>query len=118
MAGPGDRVGGFGKPGTPGGVVRTPWTTADIWLRRSFELGSTALVNPHWRIHHDEDAEVYLNGKLVGRFSGYTSGYQRIPLEAAARTALRLGTNIIAIHVHQTTGGQYIDLGLDEVITP
>ncbi len=111
-------VGGFGKTGTPGGAIRTAWTTSDIWLRRSFELGSTALVNPHWRIHHDEDAEVYLNGQLVGRFSGYTSGYQRIPLEAGARAALRRGTNIIAIHVHQTTGGQYIDLGLDEVITP
>ena len=111
-------VAGFGKAGTPGGVIRTPWTTADLWLRRSFTLTSTALVDPHWRIHHDEDAEVYLNGQLVGRFSGYTSGYQRIPLEARARAALRPGTNIIAIHVHQTTGGQYIDLGLDEVITP
>ena len=113
-----DGVGGFGKPGTPGAVIRTTWTTPDIWLRRTFELTSTGLVEPHWRIHHDEDAEVYLNGQLVGRFSGYTSGYQRIPLEPAARAALRVGINTIAVHVHQTTGGQYIDLGLDEVITP
>lgn len=111
-------VGGFGKAGTPGGIIRTPWTTPDLWLRRSFTLTSTALVDPHWRIHHDEDAEVYLNGQLVGQFSGYTSGYLRIPLGASARAALRAGANLIAIHVHQTTGGQYIDLGLDEVITP
>jgi hypothetical protein len=110
--------GGFGKAGTPGGVIRTPWTTADLWLRRNFELASTDLVDPHWRIHHDEDAEVYLNGQLVGRFTGYTSGYQRIPLEASALAALRKGTNTIAVHVHQTTGGQYFDLGLDEVIRP
>ena len=110
-------IGGFGSKGTPGGVVRTPWTSSDIWLRRSFELTSAALVDPHWRIHHDEDADIYLNGELVAHFSGYSSGYLRIPLDARARSALRVGKNIIAIHVHQTTGGQYIDLGLDEVIS-
>jgi hypothetical protein len=110
-------IGGFGKAGTPGSVIRTPWTTPDIWLRRSFELTSKALVNPHWRIHHDEDADIYLNGVLVAHLTGYTSGYQRIPLDARARATLRAGTNVVAIHVHQTTGGQYIDLGLDEVIS-
>jgi Glycosyl hydrolases family 2, TIM barrel domain/Glycosyl hydrolases family 2/Glycosyl hydrolases family 2, sugar binding domain len=110
--------GGFGTDGTPGSVVRTQWNTADIWLRRTFTLPSAALVNPHWRIHHDEDADVYLNGELVARLGGYTAGYVRIPLDAHAIGLLRTGTNTIAIHVHQTTGGQYIDLGIDEVIEP
>ena len=61
---------------------------------------------------------LYLNGQLVAHFSGYTSGYLRVPLDARARAALRVGRNIVAIHVHQTDGGQYLDLGLDEVITP
>ncbi|HEX9727908.1 MAG TPA: glycoside hydrolase family 2 TIM barrel-domain containing protein [Gemmatimonadales bacterium] len=108
--------GGFGRANTPGAVVRTPWTTSDIWLRRSFDLGSGDLVGPHWRIHHDEDAEVYLNGQLVLRLDGYTTGYRRIPLDATALAVLRTGRNVLAIHVHQTRGGQYIDLGLDEVI--
>jgi len=110
--------GGFGRAGTPNAVIRTEWTSSDLWLRRTFTLTSTALVAPHWRIHHDEDAEVYLNGKLVATFSGYTSGYLRIPLDAAARAALRVGTNTLAVHVHQTRGGQYLDLGIDEVIQP
>ena len=111
-------IGGFGKTGTPGAVIRTPWTTNDIWLRRSFTLKSGKLVAPHWYVHHDEDADVYLNGKLVATFSGYTSGYSRIPLDARARAALKAGRNVLAVHVRQTRGGQYIDLGLDEVITP
>jgi hypothetical protein len=111
-------IGGFGTADTPGAVVRTQWNTADIWLRRTFTLASGTLVNPHWRIHHDEDADIYLNGALVARLSGYTSGYVRIPLDARALTALTAGTNTLAVHVHQTTGGQYIDVGIDEVIQP
>ena len=109
---------GFGTQGTPGAVVRTTWNTGDIWLRRSFTLGSAALVDPHWRIHHDEDAELYLNGELVARLGGYTAGYVRVPLDPHARALLRNGTNTLAVHVHQTTGGQYIDVGLEDRIRP
>ena len=104
--------------GATGATIRTPWTTNDIWLRRSFTLKTAKLVAPHWYVHHDEDADVYLNGKLVATFSGYTSGYSRIPLDATALAALKAGRNVLAVHVRQTRGGQYIDLGLDEVITP
>src|SRR5207344_2026491 len=97
-------------------VVRTPWTTPDICLRRTITLATASLIDPYWWIHHDEDAELYVNGELVARFSGYTSGYQRIALEPRARAALRAGKNVFALHVHQTRGGQYIDVGLDEVV--
>jgi hypothetical protein len=110
--------GGFGTDSTPGAVVRTRWRDSDIWLRRTFTLASTQLSNPTWRIHHDEDAEVYLNGELVARLGGYTAGYVRIPLDAHARALLRSGTNTLAVHVHQTTGGQYIDLGIDGIANP
>ncbi len=110
--------GGFGTEDTPGAVVRTKWATPDIWLRRSFTLPSAGLVNPQWRVHHDEDADVYLNGVLVARLPGYSSGYMRVPFSAAAIAALRSGANLLAVHVHQTTGGQYIDIGIDEVIEP
>ena len=110
-------VGGFGADSTPGAVVRTQWHTADLWLRRTFELRSAAeLVAPHWRVHHDEDAEVYLNGELVARFDGYTTAYVMVPLEPRAVAALKAGVNTIAVHVHQTRGGQYFDIGIDEVI--
>ena len=29
------------------------------------------------RIHHDEDAEVYLNGSLVASLAGHTAGYRQ-----------------------------------------
>jgi hypothetical protein len=110
--------GGFGTADTPAAVVRTTWQTPDIWLRRSFTLPDAGLTDPQWHVHHDEDADVYLNGQLVERWKGYTSGYVRIPFSPAAIAALRKGVNVLAVHVHQTTGGQYIDIGIDEVIEP
>ncbi len=110
--------GGFGTEGTPGAVVRTTWDTSDIWLRRTFELDEEALVHPHLKIHHDEDAAVYLNGRPAARLSGYTTDYVTVPLAAEARGALKPGRNLIAVHCRQTRGGQYIDVGLVDVEEP
>jgi hypothetical protein len=107
---------GFGTKDTPGAVVRTTWNTSDIWMRRTFDLASASLAHPYWNVNHDEDADVYLNGTLVARLAGYSSGYVRIPFDSAARAALRAGRNVLAVHVHQTKGGQYADVGIDEVI--
>jgi hypothetical protein len=59
---------------------------------------------------------VYLNGILAARLTGYTTDYVEIPLPESARQALRPGKNIVAVHCRQTRGGQYIDLGLGELL--
>jgi len=66
-------------------------------------------------LHHDEDAEVYINGVLALRVPGFVTGYESWPLTATSKAALTAGKNLIAIHCHQTTGGQYIDMGLVDV---
>ena len=108
--------GGFGTEGTPGSVVRTEWKSSDIWLRRSFELKDKKFGQPQLSIHHDEDAEVYINGVLAAKVSGYTGSYIQVPIKAAARKALKAGRNCLAVHCHQTKGGQYIDVGLADVV--
>jgi hypothetical protein len=109
---------GFGTEGTPGTAVRTTWDTPEIWLRRTFELpaGGAAPVNPHLAIHHDEDAEVYLNGVLAARVRGYTTDYVEVPIAPEARATLKPGKNVIAIHCKQTGGGQYIDAGVVDLV--
>ncbi|HEY5219503.1 MAG TPA: sugar-binding domain-containing protein, partial [Gemmatimonadaceae bacterium] len=39
---------GFGTKDTPGAVVRTTWNSSDIWIRRTFDLTSATLAEPHW----------------------------------------------------------------------
>jgi hypothetical protein len=104
--------GGFGASGTPGAILRTDWKNKDIWLRREFTLPEPMPASLRLLIHHDEDAEVYLNGKLAARLEGYTVGYELISISPEALAALRPGRNVIAIHCHQSTGGQFIDAGL------
>ena len=105
---------GFGTPGTPSAVVRTVWDSSDIWVRRNFELDRPLPDQVGLRIHHDEDAQVYINGKQVANLSGWTTSYDLVEIPS---TVLRAGKNVIAIHCQQSGGGQYIDTGLD-VIEP
>ncbi len=109
--------GGFGSAGTPGTKVGTAWTSGDIWLRREMVVPATVnLNNLHLWLHHDDDAEVYLNGVLALHASGFTAAYEALPISREARLTLRPGSKVmVAIHCHQVQGGQYIDAGFAEV---
>lgn len=110
--------GGFGgnNPPNTSGLIRTSWTTSDIWLRRTFNPGgltSEQIGNLFFNLYHDEDVEIYLNGIPAGSATGYTTTYGLLALTTAARAAiLPDATNVLAVHCRQTTGGQYIDVGL------
>ncbi len=103
---------GFGTEGTPNAIVNTKWSTSDIWMVKDIEVDSKLLPDLQWLIHHDEDTEVYVNGKLAVKFTGYTVKYKISPLSAEAKTLFKPGKNRIAVHCHQTAGGQFIDVGL------
>jgi hypothetical protein len=105
--------GGFGMEGiTPGAIVGTTWNTADIWLRREFTLGNEDLRYARIQVHHDEDAEIYFNGVLAAELKGYSTDYYETSMNTDAADTLKPGVNKLAVHCHQTTGGQYIDVGI------
>jgi len=108
--------GGFGSKNTPGSRIGTEWTGKEIWLRRAFSTDAAVKGRLMLRIHHDEDATVFLNGVQVAQVTGFTTNYFDLPLEASATGALKKGDNVLAVCCSQKQGGQYIDAGLaDEV---
>jgi hypothetical protein len=111
-------LGGFGTKGTPGAIVRTEWKSKDIWLRTVVTVPDERFVSLHFRLHHDDDAEVYINGVPAGSFGAYTSEYEEVPLTPEGRSAIKPGQNMIAIHCRQTGGGQYIDIGIVDLLPP
>jgi hypothetical protein len=105
-------VGGFGTERTPGAIIATSWNGKDIWLRREFSLGAVDLRGVQLQIHHDEDAEVFLNGILAAQLPGFSTDYLFTDIASAAMATLKPGRNFMAVHCHQTTGGQFIDVGI------
>ncbi len=98
---------------TPPATVGTPWTTREIWLRKTIDVPAplefqlAAII-----VHHDEDVQMFVNGKLVFAIEGYNTKWIAYDVSQELRNTLTEGKNQIAVHVSQTTGGQYIDVGL------
>ena len=105
-------VGGFGSSGTPGVFMNSSWTSGDIWLRRDVSLEAGDIANLSAQVFHDEDVEIYLNGVLAAQAESFSTDYVELEISSAAKAALHAGRNTIAVHCHQTGGGQGIDVGL------
>jgi len=55
---------------------------------------------------------------LAAKLPGANSSYAYVPLGDEARSALKKGPLVIAVHAHQTRGGQFVDVGLADVAAP
>jgi hypothetical protein len=98
----------FGTVGNP----RTRWETPAIWLRRQFDVSDAHFSAAALVIRHDEDTEIYLNGRRINGRSGFNNAYEILDVTKELKAALKPGVNTIAIHTRQTGGGQCIDVAL------
>lgn len=110
--------GGFGTAFTRGARVHTKWDSPDIWLRRSFVLGDEDFQNVKFFLHHDKSVEVYLNGVPAVAAEGYLVDYALFDIAPEALATLHRGTNSIAVHCNQTSGGQFVDVGIVALPAP
>ena len=108
---------GFGRRGTPKSVVRTDWQTKFVQLRTTFRLEEIP-DSLRLTLHYDDDVRVFINGQLVMERTGYIVDYGTHQLPQAARDALVVGRNVVAVSCLQDFGGQYIDIGLDTGCDP
>ena len=108
---------GFGTDGTPGAVVRTRWDSGDIWLRRTITMPEKRYPALQFFVYHDEDVEIYVDGVLAANGGGFTTSYTAMGIRPAAKAILKPGATVtLAVHCHQTTGGQDIDVGLADIV--
>lgn len=104
--------GALGNNHTPKAPAKTQWNTSDVWLRRKVTIRNQDRKDLILRIWHDEDADVYVNGRLIVSLEGYSTDYEPVSIETDIFNA---GENIIAIHCRQSVGGQFIDFGIDAI---
>jgi len=110
---------GFGTT-DPNVTPNTPWKTGGyIYLRRTFNPGSltpSQINNLGFTTYHDEDVNIYINGVQAGSASGYSTTYVSVPMTAQGQAAIVPdGTNVLAVSCYQSTGGQFIDVGLSDI---
>jgi hypothetical protein len=89
----------------------TTWKSDHIWVRRNFQLTNTSFDNLFLKIHYDDNTKVYLNGEKIYDVKGWTGKFIYIPINQY-RHVLKKGNNVLAIHVENTAGDQWLDAGL------
>ena len=90
----------------------TPWNSKDLWVRRIINLNKINYNKLFLKIKHDDNAEVYLNGEKIYSYVGWLGKFNNILIDDAVKQHLKMGKNILAIHVANTAGGAYLDAGL------
>ncbi len=95
------------------GKPKTKWESKDLWVRRVFNLNETIDTPLFLKMFYDDNVEVYLNGEPVFTKKGWSNTYEYIPLHALKK-GLKAGRNVLAIHVANTAGGQFLDAGLSK----
>jgi len=95
-------------------TIGTAWRSPEIYLRKEVVLPARSVFRTvALTIRHDEDVEVYLNGRVIFAASGYNTRWTAYDVTEEVGLALVTGRNVLAVHVSQSSGGQYIDVGLE-----
>ena len=95
--------------------IQTAWggNNTDYYIRRHVDLTEEDLKADLWIIYsHDDKCEAYINGVQIVATKEEWHQNVKVHLTGAARASLVEGDNVIAFHVHNTTGGAQADIGL------
>ena len=92
--------------------IKTPWTTSDLWARHEFLYDGARFDKALVIMHYDNEATIFLNGSQILNKKGWNDRYDSFEVTEEVKKALVKGKNILAVHIHQDEGGQYLDLAL------
>ncbi|RPD39844.1 DUF4965 domain-containing protein [Chitinophaga barathri] len=99
--------------------AKTYWNTGDIWVRRIFTLNNDVSFDDLFlKINHDDNIDIYLNGKLIYHKEGWVNNYTFLDLREQLKANLKAGRNVLAFHVRNTAGGRFLDAGIVRKMEP
>jgi hypothetical protein len=100
-------------------LAKTPWKGRDLWVRRIFIHNKTTPINKLvLNLHHDDDAEVYLNGEKINVSPGANGDLLPVEVPGDLADKLKAGENVLAMHCVNTGGGSWLDAGFSDEVKP
>ena len=106
--------GGFGDPKDNNPIIRTIWTTEELWLRKKFQFDGASDKKIYLKVYHQFEmlSQFYLNGKLLAEGPEHSNAYTFIELDEKLKSKLRKEENILAVYCRQNKRRAYFDAGL------
>ena len=93
--------------------IKTAWETEDIWVRKEFVLeNNLAGQKIFLEYSHDDDAEIYVNGREVVNTGIRCQNNALLQLPEEVVSSLKKGKNVIAAHCKNRVGEAFIDFGI------
>ena len=86
---------GKGMYGTKESDPETIWNTRDIWIRKSFEWDGSDYRQLIMLSKYDDNAQIYLNGRLISSTTCCASGYKELVLSKEFIQLLKKGSCVI-----------------------
>ncbi|MFT3902887.1 MAG: DUF4965 domain-containing protein [Niabella sp.] len=99
-------------------IAKTFWGTDNLWARRTFNVGRIGTDELYLKINHDDNIDIYLNGKLIYQKIGWVNRMTYLKLDRELRANLKTGKNVLAVHLRNTAGGRHLDLGISKKVPP
>ncbi|MBX2916357.1 MAG: DUF4965 domain-containing protein [Cyclobacteriaceae bacterium] len=94
-------------------AVNTEWNTRDIWVRREITMPDTGDDELFLIYSHDDNFELYLNGKEIVNTGNRARMEVILPLDKSLLDPS--GKNVIAAHCTNNIGKAYVDFGIYKV---
>lgn len=98
---------------------KTLWKSRDLFVRRTFNYTKSQPINKLvLLLHHDDDAEVFLNGEQINISHGANGDLLPAEIDASVASKLKEGENVLAMHCVNTGGGAWLDAGFADEVKP
>ena len=102
-----------------GNDAATPWKSKSIWVRRNFNLTDLDIEKLILQLRHDDDVEVYINGKLAYSCKDCSVGsIKDYAINDTIKKTLKKENNTLAIHCINPRGYAWVDAGLGKQKKP